>query len=75
MPQRENPDDLERHKRDKAARMGLLIRWSEYPDWIKLHDPTIGEWHELEAKECLPGVVETAEKYRKKKGDTTKWAT
>jgi hypothetical protein len=47
---------------------GRNVRWSEYPTWIKLHDPTTGEWHEVKAEECLPGVVETANKYRKKGG-------
>ena len=41
----------------------MIIRWSEYPDWIKLHDPLTGDWHEVRASECLPGVVETANKY------------
>jgi hypothetical protein len=50
--------------------MGLIIRWTEHPEWIKLHDPTTGEWHEVRAEECLPGVVETANKYRKKQGGT-----
>lgn len=58
----------ERRKLEEADRRGLIIRWSECPDWIKLHDPTTGEWHEVRASECLPGVVETANKYRKKKG-------
>ncbi len=58
----------ERRKLKEASRRGLLIRWSEYPDWIKLHDPLTGEWHEVRAEECLPGVVETADKYRKKGG-------
>lgn len=58
----------ERRKLEEASRCGLLIRWSEYPDWIKLHDPTTGEWHEVRAEECLSGVVETANKYRKKGG-------
>jgi hypothetical protein len=55
---------------EEAGRRGLIIRWSEYPSWIKLHDPTTGQWHEVRAEECLPGVVETANKYRKKKGGT-----
>ena len=58
----------ERHKLEKAGRRGLAIRWSEYPVWIKLHDPLTGEWHEVKASECLPGVVETANRYRKKGG-------
>lgn len=58
----------ERHKPEKTNRRGLVIRWSEYPAWIKLHDPTDGTWHEVRAEECLPGVVETANRYRKKGG-------
>ena len=58
----------EQHELEVANRRGLIISWSEYPDWIKLHDPTTGEWHEVRAKECLPSVVETADKYRKKGG-------
>jgi predicted metal-dependent hydrolase len=56
----------ERSKFEKAGRRGLLIRWSEYPTWIELHDPLTGDWHEVKASECLPGVIETAERYRKK---------
>ena len=55
-------------KLEEASRRGLLIRWSEYPNWIKLHDPTTGEWHEVRAGECLPSVVETANRYRKRGG-------
>lgn len=58
----------EQRKLEKADQRGLLIRWLEYPEWIKLHDPTTGKWHEVKASECLPGVVETANKYRKKGG-------
>jgi predicted metal-dependent hydrolase len=50
----------------EASRRGLAIRWSEYPTWIKLHDPLTGEWHEVRASECLPGIIETADRYRKK---------
>ncbi len=58
----------ERRKLEGTDRRGLIVRWSEYPEWIKLHDPLTGEWHEVRASECLPGVVETANKYRKKGG-------
>jgi hypothetical protein len=58
----------ERHKLEKAGRRGLAIRWSEYPVWIKLHDPLTGEWHEVKATECLPGVVETANRYHRMGG-------
>jgi predicted metal-dependent hydrolase len=56
------------HKLEKAGRRGFTIRWSKYPVWIKLHDPLTGEWHEVRASECLPGVVETADRHRKKGG-------
>src|SRR3712207_5487241 len=52
----------------EASRRGLAIRWSEYPTWIKLHNPTTGQWHEVKASECLPGVIETAHRYRRKGG-------
>lgn len=58
--------EWERRELEEADRRSLLIRWSEYPTWIKLHDPTTGEWHEVRAEECLPSVVETADKHRKK---------
>ena len=58
--------EWEKQRLKEADRCGLIIRWSEHTGWIKLHDPTDGEWHEVRAEECLPGVVETANKYRKK---------
>jgi hypothetical protein len=60
----------EQRKLEEANRRGLVIRWSEYPTWIKLHDPITGEWHEVRAEECLLRVLKTANKYRKEKGDT-----
>jgi hypothetical protein len=60
----------EKQRLKEVDRRGLIIRWSEHTGWIKLHDPTDGEWHEVKAEECLPGVVETANKYRKKGGAT-----
>jgi hypothetical protein len=60
--------ETERINLKAADRRGLVIRWSEYPGWIKLHDPLTGEWHEVKASECLPGVVETANRYRTKRG-------
>lgn len=59
----------ERRKLEEAGRRGLIIRWSEYPTWIKLHDPMTGEWHEVRASESLPGVVQSANS-RWKKGGT-----
>jgi tubulysin polyketide synthase-like protein len=57
----------ERRDLEEADRRGLVIRWSEYPKWIELHDPYTGQWHEVRASECLPSVVETANRLRSKK--------
>jgi len=62
--------ERERVRLAAADRHGLIIRWSEYPVWIKLHDPLTGEWHEIKASECLPGVVETANRKRSRRGET-----
>ena len=61
--------ERERIRLGAAERRGLVIRWSEYPIWIELHDPLTGEWHEVRASECLPGVVETANHKRSRKAD------
>ncbi len=58
--------EWERRELEETDGRRLVIRWSEYPIWIKLHDPLTGDWHEVRASECLPGVVQTADKYRKK---------
>jgi hypothetical protein len=52
----------------EADGRGLLIRWSEQPGWIELHDLMDGSWHEIRAAKCLPLVVESANKYRKRGG-------
>ena len=62
--------EWERSRLEEANRRGLIIRWSEHPTWIKLHDPTSGEWHEVRASECLPSIVAEADKYRRKGGAT-----
>jgi hypothetical protein len=60
--------ERERVEPEAADRRGLVIRWSEYPVWIKLRDPLTGEWHEVRAAECLPGVVESANRKRSPRG-------
>ena len=59
-------------KLEEASRRGLVVRWSEYPNWIALHDPLSGEWHELSASACLPSLLEQANRRRKKKRPPTK---
>jgi hypothetical protein len=56
-----------RRKLEEAGRRGLVVRWSEYPDWIALHDPTSGEWVEVRAKDCFPSLVEEADRRRRSK--------
>lgn len=60
--------EWERCKLREADRRGLLIDWSRERGWIALHDPTIGEWHEVKASECLPWVVDAANARRRKVG-------
>ena len=57
--------ELEQRKLREANRRGLIIKWTKEPGWIALHDPTTGEWHEVRASECLPGVVNSANGHRK----------
>ena len=59
----------ERRRLEEADRRGLVIRWAEHPVWIKIHDPLSGEWHEVRAEECLPRVVQTANRKRSRKAD------
>src|SRR5829696_4361487 len=62
---------LERERRTlkEANRRGLVIRWAKERGWIALHDPTTGEWHEVRARECLPGVVNSANAHRRTSQD------
>ena len=56
----------EGRKLGEAERHGLVIRWARERGWIALHDPTTGEWHEVRAAECLPGVVRAANADRRR---------
>ena len=53
-------------KLEEAGRRGLVVRWSEYPDWIALHDPLSGEWVEIRAEDCFPSLVDEANRRRRK---------
>jgi hypothetical protein len=55
-----------RRKLEEAGRRGLVVRWSEYPNWIALHDPLSGEWVEIRAEDCFPSLVDEANRRRKK---------
>src|SRR5918992_2601797 len=60
--------EWEQRQVERAERLGCVARWSKYPTWIELHDPTTGEWHEVRASECLPGVVAEADRHREQGG-------
>ena len=75
---------MERRQRklEEAERRGLVVRWSDYPTWIALHDPFSGEWVEVRAEDCLPSLLEEANRGRsrgeaatKKTKDTKKGGT
>jgi hypothetical protein len=51
---REELASRRRRKLEEAGRRGLVVRWSEYPDWIALHDPLSGEWVEVRSGDCFP---------------------
>ena len=57
--------EWEQRKLREANKRGLIVCWAKEPGWIALHDPTTGEWHEVRASECLPGVVNSANAHLK----------
>ncbi len=60
--------ERERKRLEEAERRGLIIKWSREPGYVALHDPTIGEWHEIKASECPPSVVESAKAHHQRRG-------
>jgi hypothetical protein len=65
-PNREELVSRRRRKLEEADRRGLVVRWSEYPNWIALHDPLSGKWVEVRAEDCFPSLVDEANRRRKK---------
>jgi hypothetical protein len=63
---REQLASRRRRKLEEAGRRGFVVRWSEYPNWIALHDPLSGEWVEVRAEDCFPSLVDEANRHRKK---------
>jgi hypothetical protein len=63
---REQLASRRRRKLEEAGRRGLVVRWSEYPTWIALHDPLSGQWVEIRAEDCFPSLVTEANRRRKK---------
>lgn len=74
---REHKCDLIRHlererKRLEAAdRRGLVIKWSNEPGYLSLHDPTTGEWHEVATSNCPPWMLDEARAHLRRRRETT----
>jgi hypothetical protein len=63
---REESASRRRRELEEAGRRGLVVRWSEYPNWIALHDPLSGQWVEIRAEDWFPSLVDEANRRRKK---------
>ncbi len=46
------PEIVELLDDDPAHRLGLVAKWSRDFGFISLHDPTTGEWHDVQTKEA-----------------------
>lgn len=64
---REDVASRRRRKLEEAGRRSLVVRWSEYPNWIALLDPSSGQWVEIRAEDCFPSLVDEANRRRKKR--------
>src|ERR671916_3188802 len=62
--------ERERRKVEEAESRGLLIRFSREPGYLSVHDPTTGDWHELQASSCPPWMLEDAKAHRRRRGRT-----
>ncbi len=62
--------ERERRKLEGADRRGLVIRFAREPDCLSVHDPTTGDWHELQTSSCPPWMLEDAKARRRRRGRT-----
>jgi len=58
--------ERERQRLEAADRRGLVIKWAKETGYVALHDPTTGEWHEVEASGCPPWILEDAKAHRRR---------
>lgn len=57
----------EEERRERARwERGIDPRWSRHKGYIRLHDPTTGEVHEVAAKDCFESIVQEANANRRK---------
>ncbi len=64
--------ERERRKLEDADRRGLVIRFAREPGYLSIHDPTTGDWHELQASNCPPWMLEDARAHRRRRGRTNR---
>jgi hypothetical protein len=62
--------ERERRKLEEADRRGLVITFSREPGYLSVHDPTTGDWHELQTSNCPPWMLEDAKAHRRRRGRT-----
>ena len=62
--------ERERRKLEDADRRGMVIRFAREPGYLSVHDPTTGEWHELQTSSCPPWMLEDAKAYQRRGGRT-----
>jgi hypothetical protein len=49
-PERPEPPAAKAAKTTEAERLGLIATWSAQFGYVSVHDPTTGEWHDLQTK-------------------------
>jgi hypothetical protein len=57
LPTEESPADREvprfvQRELEQASELGLVARWSQEFGYISIHDPTTGEWHDVQTKDA-----------------------
>ncbi len=60
--------ERERRKLEDADRRGLVIRFAREPGYLSVHDPTTGDWHELQTSSCPSWMLEDAKAHRRRRG-------
>ena len=76
IPVEDPPDDdvppFVRKELERASELGLVARWSRHFGYVSIHDPTTGEWWDLQTKDAPVWAKWEAHKRKelRKDGDT-----
>jgi hypothetical protein len=54
---------------ERASELGLIARWSTEFGYVSLHDPTTGEWHDVEFSDAPTWAKWEARKRRELRRD------